>query len=391
MKCNYLNIILISSAWELSHRKRLHIELSKELKGWSEVVFVEYPFSIIAHTFYKFKDRFPKLLKDKPYKSNEGVNLLMPVIIFHTKIWKMFKFTLRIDSFLLKLQIKNIIKKKYPDSKIIVWMYDPFNYELYQQLKPDFSVYDYYDNFEYDVNGKLNKTRYEMNCNIIKNSNLVFCTAKVMYNKAVSLNKNSYYLPNGHGFTYEKLKFIKSKINNPDSEFVIGYIGNIRDWIDFDLIGKLVDNLKINQRVVFIGPVEKNVRANISELKLKPGFTHINNVPYEKVEDYLKNFDVGIIPFKKNKFTEGVLPYKLFEYLAYRIQTVSTDLPDLKNYENFINIAVNDDEFLELCLNNFRHRKEMTEGEHKEFIINNSWDKRSNFMNQKIKEVIYVL
>ena len=70
---------------------------------------------------------------------------------------------------------------------------------------------------------------------------------------------------------------------------------------------------------------------------------------YRTVQNYIVNFDIGIIPYKINDYTESVYPCKLNEYLAMGIPVVTTGINELKEKDvldsKVFSIADNNDEF----------------------------------------------
>ncbi|MDQ3021686.1 MAG: hypothetical protein M3R36_14115 [Bacteroidota bacterium] len=376
---NYVNLIFLSSNWTLNHRKGLHTNINKRLSEWSEVIFIETPLSILYHTFFKFGKRVLPLIKHK--KGIKEVKTFSPLAVFHQKIWKKIPLTLRFDSWLVSVQIKRLIKKKFPKSKVITWANSPYDYAIIKLMKPEKIVYDYYDNFSYDNNGNLEGTSDALNGILIADSGLIFCTGRVMYDFAKSMNNNSWYVPNGHNLNSGK-KITKTDLKVEGK--IIGYLGNIRDWIDFELINKLLNSLKENNYLFFIGPVEKNVSGEIEILKKNNNFKHLNAVKYTEIFSYLKGFDIGIIPFKINRFTEGVLPYKFFEYIAADIAIVSTALPDIVPYQSIINVAKNNDEFVEMCVDENLKLNKNKPG-YDEVRKESTWEKRADFIESKLK------
>jgi len=389
MNNKFVNIILISSDWKNNHRKGLHLALNDKLSEWSEVIFVEYPYSVFIHTVIKFKSRFLNLLKNFNLRNYGLIKVYTPFILFHDKIWKKNKPSLVVDSALLGIQMSNFIKNNYPDRIKILWVDFPYNYYLTKKVKPDFLIYDYYDNYSYNIDGTLNKFSDELNENIIKDSQLIFCTALSMYKNSIKFSENAHLIPNGHNFDLEKISKVEKAILPVKGE-IIGYLGNIRDWIDFSLILNLLSKLKANQYLVFVGPVEKNVLGIINKFKNNPKFLHIEKVPYEETWKYIKCFDIGIIPFKINKFTEGVLPYKFYEYTACGIKIVSTALPDIKQFSEIIFIGTNEEEFTEYCVNWNKHTKNDFEKKYLTIAENSTWDKRADEINMLIKEKLKV-
>lgn len=379
-KKNFVNLILISSNWELNHRERLHNALNDTLGKWSEIQFVEYPFSIFIHTLIKFRSRFFPLLKYGRKREINNKKIFTPIIFFHDKIWKRVNFTFKLDSFLIRWQLNRFINSKFSKSSIILWCYHPHNYLVIKSVKRNYIVYDYYDNYAYNNDGTLNKLLDELNEKTVMQANLIFCTGQIMFNYAKKINSDTYYVPNGHDFNLNEMQKIK-KFDFRLKGNIIGYIGNIRDWIDFNLIQDLLDSLPENNNLVFVGPVERNVKGKIELLKLNKKFKHYNKVPYHKIPGYIKGFNIAIIPFKLNKFTEGVLPNKFFEYLVCETKIVSTNLPDLKYYSELVNIADSNKKFIEYCISPNTLINPVMSANYQTAVEDSTWNSRGITMN----------
>jgi len=120
------------------------------------------------------------------------------------------------------------------------------------------------------------------------------------------------------------------------SGFIVGYVGVLREWIDFEPVFRALSKLKklsheINMLVV---GKEGNFNENIKIAKKygvsdKVKFT--GAIPYSQVPRYISAMDVGIIPFKANAVSSGALPLKLFEYMACEKPVISTKIPGVHN------------------------------------------------------------
>lgn len=383
MKKKYLHIILISSQWDKSHRIGFYEHIESCFSKWSKVVFVESPYSFIFHFFKNFK-KVLKLFISKKTKYQAGdINILRILILFHIKLYKWSDILNRIDSYIISRRIKYFKGKYFRDHKIILWVHHPSNIFIALNLKPDILVYDYYDNFGYDSSGYLEEKNFKNNNKILGLCDLIICTANVMYRQALEINKNSYLITNG----FENSVFNEEKINLLNNCEIIGYLGNIRDWIDFELVKKLILKLKENQYLYFIGPVEKNVSDKVDDLKRCSNFRHLEKIPFQKTGAYLKAFNVGIIPFKINKFMEGVMPNKFFEYIAAGIPVVTTALPDVIQYSDIINVAHSIEEFTEFCINQ-NYLKFFNPGKYKEILSKSKWDDKADEVNRLLISVI---
>lgn len=107
---------------------------------------------------------------------------------------------------------------------------------------------------------------------------------------------------------------------------VIGYHGAVAEWFDFELMSHIAD-LAPDLEFVLVGPVYDRVSAQMEALVARANVTHIPRQSGEKIPEYVRGFDVGLIPFLIDEMTEGVTPLKMYEYMACGIPVVSTPLP----------------------------------------------------------------
>ena len=97
-------------------------------------------------------------------------------------------------------------------------------------------------------------------------------------------------------------------------------------------------------------------------------------------------FDIGIIPFKINKFSESLNPLKLYEFMAMGCPVISTDIPELRRFSEFISICKDLDTFdgqlKKLISEDLTDLKNRLLNEAK----NHSWDSRTGVMIKLIEE-----
>lgn len=334
----------MSSRWHNNHRKGMYIQLNTMLGKWSDVIFVQAPYSIVVHLFYKFIG-YKKYSRPEVNEA-EAFHFFTPIVIFHNKVWNKIPLTLKIDSWLFQRQTVNYLRRNYKSKSLLLWVCHPFDYYIAKRMKPVVSIYDYYDNFSFDEDGELNVLKDDLNRKLIKYCNLIFTTSITMQSFAKSIGKEPYLIPNGYTLGND-VKALTDVF--PKGGKIIGYLGNVRDWIDFALIKDLLASLDNTEYLAFVGPVSKNVLHIIEELKGNDKFIHIEAVDYGNIMGYIKAFDIGIIPFKRNNFSDGVFPNKFFEYIAGNIRIVSTNLPDLCAFRDSINVASDSEEFIRMC------------------------------------------
>ena len=104
---------------------------------------------------------------------------------------------------------------------------------------------------------------------------------------------------------------------------ILGYVGTIGSWFDWEWVIKLA-KMRPLDGVRLIGPMftpsPYTLPANVEIL---PPCTH------QDALRAMQEFDVGLIPFKKNDLTASVDPIKYYEYRALGLPIISTDFGEM--------------------------------------------------------------
>jgi glycosyltransferase involved in cell wall biosynthesis len=90
-------------------------------------------------------------------------------------------------------------------------------------------------------------------------------------------------------------------------------------------------------RLFLVGPfapdnLEDEVRAHLHQLGLEECVLITGRVPFDRVSLYLKEASIGWVPFDDVPKYQKNIPTKLFEYMAYRLPVVSSDLAAVRPF-----------------------------------------------------------
>ena len=125
---------------------------------------------------------------------------------------------------------------------------------------------------------------------------------------------------------------------------IIGFSGSIGAWVDVDLIQRVADTFT-HGSVVLIGLNEKNPRL---EKLLQTENVHFLGMKKRKdVPFYLAKFDVCLMPFDKGQVGEGLLPLKMFEYLALGKPVVAITSTAMEAFQDVLYSADDAESFVE--------------------------------------------
>ena len=78
--------------------------------------------------------------------------------------------------------------------------------------------------------------------------------------------------------------------------------------------------------------LEQEVQAHIDRLGIERAVTLTGRVPFETIGVYLKQAMVGWVPWQPVAKNRKNVPTKLFEYMAYGLPVVSSDLPSVRPF-----------------------------------------------------------
>jgi glycosyltransferase involved in cell wall biosynthesis len=107
---------------------------------------------------------------------------------------------------------------------------------------------------------------------------------------------------------------------------IVGYHGALAPWFDFELVGT-VAGLRPDLDFVLVGPVDPEVRDEARALRRRDNVTLLPSQSSEEIADFVRGFDVGVLPFVVDEMTRAVTPLKMYEYLACGVPMVGTPLP----------------------------------------------------------------
>ena len=140
---------------------------------------------------------------------------------------------------------------------------------------------------------------------------------------------------------------------NPEPGTVIGFYGNISDWVDLELIARLAA-ARPSWRFLIIGPhtVEEK------ELPHRDNIEYPGRVEHDELPRWCAGFDAAMIPYKvDDPRMESVNPVKAKELLAAGVPVVASRVPELEGIAPDVLIADTLEEWLD-CLEKQIERKD---------------------------------
>jgi glycosyltransferase involved in cell wall biosynthesis len=202
-------------------------------------------------------------------------------------------------------------------------------------------VYDCLD--EHAAFSWSHSTTAEMEDDLTRRCDVVLAVSERLVRARQPLCPNTFLVPNAAELDHFSLvpnrqKEIEWRILIPHP--LIGFIGSLYDWVDFDLLSHLARKHP-DWSIVLIGPARTSLKA----LQGLPNVYLLGQISYPELPSYLQAFDVALIPFKVGPLTLSADVIKVYEYLAAGKPIVATNIPSTKRFRGVVSIAADFESF----------------------------------------------
>lgn len=168
---------------------------------------------------------------------------------------------------------------------------------------------------------------------------------------------------------------------------IVGYVGSIHTWMDLILLNEVATALP-SWQFLMLGPILRD----IGRLRERQNVRWLGQRPHHELPAYIKHFDVGIIPYVLDSYTESAYPGKLNEYLALGIPVVATPLPELVAFNEesggVILLAGTPASFTQALIDVVEGRSAARAEDYRRVAQANSWDAQVRAMCALIAERI---
>ncbi len=296
---------------------------------------------------------------------------------------------LMINRYLLSTSIVKWMKiTRFHDPILISFLPTPLAQSLIEDIDPVLVIYYCANDMSAGSEGAARLSKHEEK--FFSKVDAVFCISLSLDEHARQFNNDVFIFPAGVEFT--KFEAARKEAAIPEDltalpRPIVGYVGAISAVFDQEL---LVHAARALPAVTFalVGPEF----ADVSLLKTCSNIKLLGKRPHSDVPAYIKGFDVALIPYVKNVFTDAVYSCKLNEYLAMGVQVIATDMREIRLYierhGDVVDIAKNQSEFVQKI--NAAIAAPATGREMARIVAAraNSWDQRFEDISQVIDQLL---
>ena len=160
---------------------------------------------------------------------------------------------------------------------------------------------------------------------------------------------------------------------------VAGYVGALRSWFDYELIGRLARAMP-DVLFAIVGPLDFDFRN--AHLRSIPNLRWIGRREYTDMPRYIGRFNVCLIPFVEGKVSATTNPVKVFEYFALGKPVVSTPMHELDAFarQGYVRLARGEREFADAIRSALAERDERCAAGRRAVARAHSWRSLTDVM-----------
>jgi len=233
---------------------------------------------------------------------------------------------------------------RLPGERLIVWLSHPLHAGALRAFpRRALACYDWTDDWAaFDILPVEDPAEIiALNDHILRQVDLVFAVSAELERRAAAVNTHTHRAPNatdpeklGGAATDGPVAPELAGLPRP----IIGYVGQVADKMDYDLIGQ-VARARPAWSFVFVGPVWSSKRERVAALNSLSNVHFLGARPFDQLISYLRGFDVCTLPHAISPLTRSMDPIKLYDYLATGKPVVSTPVAGVERFADVVRIA----------------------------------------------------
>jgi len=178
---------------------------------------------------------------------------------------------------------------------------------------------------------------------ILGDADLVTCNCEPVRKGFSNLRSDILVVPNGAEEFDPEAAYSRPEEFSDLPRPIIGYVGNLRDRVDLPLIKK-VAQANPQASIVLVGSAHG--RPEVLDLQVEPNIHLMGVRPYNEALNFIKAFDVAMMPHVANEISENMNPLKLYVYFSLNVPIVTTAVANIGDLSPFINVGETHDDFI---------------------------------------------
>ncbi len=239
-------------------------------------------------------------------------------------------------------QARNILRRQ-GCRKVILYIWRPQFGHVLDLIDHDLSCYHIDDEYTFS---EVATPIEENEAKLISRADQVIIHSPGLLNKKGHLNPNTAFVPNGVDYSAYATVCEEPADIKPIPHPRVGYTGVLKKQMNWDLL------LHLSARhpewsFVLVGPVAAHaeIAGAITELSHRSNVHFLGAKSVQDLTAYPQYFDVCIMPYLINDYTNHIYPLKLHEYLASGRPVVGMPIRSLLDFRGVVKLAATFDDW----------------------------------------------
>jgi glycosyltransferase involved in cell wall biosynthesis len=176
---------------------------------------------------------------------------------------------------------------------------------------------------------------------VLRKVDQVFATAPLLIERKGGINPHMAFAPHGVDFQLYATPVPEPLDIAPIPHPRVGYVGHLKLQLDWALLRDLARRHP-QWSFVFVGPRKPMLPEQeviVDDMASLPNVHLLGAKPVTELAAYPQHFDVCMMPYVVNGYTNNVFPLKLNEYLASGKPVIGTPIHTLMDFTNVVTLA----------------------------------------------------
>ena len=268
-----------------------------------------------------------------------------PVYVPEPWLPEIYRFP-RLRRLLLRARVKRGLRQLASSGcrKLVLYLWHPQYERAIGVGLQDLSLYHIDDEYSFAPDPPpLDATELRL----IREVDNVFVHSPQLMERKGWINPNTTFMPNGVDYRLYSTPVAEPNDIKNIPHPRIGYTGNIKTQLDWQLLKELAIRHG-DWSFVFVGPrlfLTTQDRALLDEMARLKNVHLLGGKTVKGLAAYPQHFDVCIMPYVINGYTQNIYPLKLHEYLASGRPVVGSPIRTLKDFSQVIALPTTVDEW----------------------------------------------
>lgn len=217
----------------------------------------------------------------------------------------------------------------FDDPVLLTFLPSQFTLDLMDEIDPAVAVFCCNDKLSETSPAAARLVPYEQR--VLERCDLVVASALKLAEHCRRYNANTRLMPTGVSLAKFDAAW-RGDVEMPAElaglrRPLVGHVGGLRKCVDQELLAAVSERLP-DASFVLVGPEQ----VSVDRLRRRANVHLLGSRPHDRIPAYVRAFDVCLIPYVVDGFTDHISPAKLNEYLALGKPVVSTPLFEVRGF-----------------------------------------------------------